>query len=140
MDRCAESPQADLIIGEVFLLEPDPAGTPARLGRGAWSEPDRADRKAFEVHTALREMGAAGHAADVCLSRLLGMMSRGGGFRAWGQRSLGDYLTEELRQSSPRRLRYLAAIDNAIVSRGLHRLADAWGRGDVGVSQAREII
>src|SRR5262245_45599656 len=130
----------DLIIDQDFTLDADPAPAggpppPRTAGAGGWR-----DGKAFEVHAALREMRAARAAGDVCLGTLLWSMSVGGGFRAWGHRCLADYIMEELREPSPRRFQYLAAIERAVVERPLQRVGDAWRRGELFVSQAREII
>jgi len=96
--------------------------------------------KAAEVHQALARVRAASHLVEVCLGRLLRMLRSGSGFRRWGCRNLGDYVTQELRQPSARRFRYLVAIDEAIARGPLPKLGDAWRRGRVTVSQARELI
>ncbi len=97
--------------------------------------------KAFEVHAALKELCAASHIIDVCLARLLRLMNGSGpGFRRWGCKNFAQYVTQELRQPSARRFRYLVSIDEAIVTRPLVKLGDAWNRGRVSVSQARELI
>ena len=97
--------------------------------------------KAFELHGALRQLRSSAHIIDVYLARLLRLMNLSGpGFQRWGCLSFDQYLTCELRQPSARRFRYLIAIDEAIVTRPLVALGDAWRRGRVTVSQARELI
>jgi hypothetical protein len=97
--------------------------------------------KAFELHTALKELRAASHIINVCLAWLLRLMNLSDpGFRRWGCRNFEQYITQELRQPSSRRFRYLVAIDEAIVTMPLAKLGDAWNRGRVSVSRARELI
>jgi hypothetical protein len=98
------------------------------------------DAKAFEVHAALMSLRAAGHAIDVCLARLIRLMAAESGYRRWGTVSFASYIIDDLRQRSPRRFRYLVAIDRAIVERPLPKLGEAWRRGSVTVAQARELI
>ncbi|HKY32364.1 MAG TPA: HNH endonuclease signature motif containing protein [Candidatus Polarisedimenticolia bacterium] len=98
------------------------------------------EARAFEVHEVLSQVSAAAHAIDVCLAALLRRMDDGRGFQRWGHTGLAGYLTQELRQPSARRFRYLAAIDRAIAKGPLPRLGNAWKRGTVTVCQARELI
>jgi len=122
------------LVADDILRLPDPPAPDARTE--AWRK-----AKAFELHTALKEMRAASHIINVCLARLLRLMNLSGpGFRRWGCRNFEQYITQELRQPSSRRFRYLVAIDEAIVTRPLVKLGDAWNRGRVSVSQARELI
>ncbi len=119
------------LVSEQVCSLPDPEGRAE-----GWRK-----AKAFEVHAALKELRAASHLIDVCLARLLRLMNLSGpGFRRWGCVNFDQYITQELRQPSSRRFRYLVAIDEAIVTRPLVKLGDAWRRGRVSVSQARELI
>ncbi len=119
------------LVSEQVCSLPDPEGRAA-----GWRK-----AKAFEVHAALKDLRAASHPIDVCLARLLRLMNLSGpGFRQWGCVNFDQYITQELRQPSSRRFRYLVAIDEAIVTRPLVKLGDAWRRGRVSVSQARELI
>ncbi len=127
-----------LVVDESSRLVPEETcRVPAPEERAAgWRK-----AKAFEVHAALRELRAASHIIDVCLARLLRLMNGSGpGFRRWGCKNFDQYLTQELRQPSARRFRYMVSIDEAIVTRPLVKLGDAWKRGRVSVSQARELI
>ncbi|HKY32149.1 MAG TPA: HNH endonuclease signature motif containing protein [Candidatus Polarisedimenticolia bacterium] len=109
----------------------------ARGGQGvrAWRE-----QRAFAVHRALMDVKAAAHQVDVHLGALLRRMIAVRGYRRWGHAGVESYLVEELRQTSVRRFRYLVAIDGAIAERPLVKLGDAWRRGTVTVSRARELI
>jgi len=102
---------------------------------GAWK-----DMKAFEIHSALILTRAAGHLVDVCLATLLQLMVAQAGFRKWGHTGFGSYVTQELRQRSARRFQYLVAIERAMAEGPLPTLRRAWRRGEVTVSQARELI
>ena len=128
-----------LVVDENSRLVPDGVcRVPAAPGQrgAAWRK-----AKAFELNVRLRELRAASHIIDVCLARLLRLLSLSGpGFRRWGCVSFEQYITQELRQPSSRRFRYLVAIDEAIVSRPLVKLGEAWRRGRVSVSVARELI
>ncbi len=61
-------------------------------------------------------------------------------FRRWGCKNFEQYNTQELRQPSSCRFRYLVSIDEALITRPLPALGDAWRRGRVSVAQARELI
>jgi hypothetical protein len=75
----------------------------------------------------------------VHLASLLRMMVKMHGYRAWGHRGFPDYVMEELRQRSPRRFQDLVRIDRAITERPLVLIGAAWRRGEITVSQAREL-
>ncbi|HEY3174826.1 MAG TPA: hypothetical protein VGK94_03600 [Candidatus Polarisedimenticolia bacterium] len=133
------SPSDDhvLVLDEDARLIPDSAcEIPSARDRvGLWR-----DAKAFEVHAALMSIRAAALAVDVCLARLMRLMASVSGYRQWGTAGFASYIMDDLRQGSPRRFRYLVAIDRAIVKRPLPRLGEAWRRGRATVAQARELI
>ncbi len=123
-----------LVVDETFQLVPDPAAVEATAC------PRRArDGQAFVVHAALRQLLSARHAAEVHLSSLLRLMVKSHGYRAWGHHGFPDYVMEELRQSSPRRFQDLVRIARAIEEGPLPRVGSAWRRGQLLVSQAREL-
>ena len=117
-----------LVLDEDAGLIPDSAcEIPSTRDRvGLWR-----DAKAFEVHAALMSIRAAAQAVDVCLARLMRLMGSVSGYRRWGTAGFASYIMDDLRQGSPRRFRYLVAIDRAIVERPLPRLGEAWRRGRV---------
>src|SRR5678815_697949 len=119
IDGSIGSRPGTLVVGErTRYCDDSLLESPPRRDRvGLWR-----DQKAFEIHCALRRVSMAGHAIDVQLAVLLRLMVDQSGYRRWGHDSFGDYVTQELRQRSARRFRYLVAIDRAIVARPLPQL------------------